>query len=442
MPLKFVKRGVGILATLLMGFAVASPAAGIGERQIAVSISPSQVGESIFRWTMRPGESKTATVVVTNKSPFAGYAYTYSGNTATLIDGGLTTEARTAKPSRPTRWTTYKDERLALQAEQQVTREFTVTVPRNTKPGDYSTAIIVENVLPTEGDRKNLQQITRTSAPILINVPGKREPALAIANSAEADKSNVSVGVTNTGNQNLKPVLSMSIRPEGGDPIYSRNDDQLLTFLAGDKTTVELPLEEPLRPGQYLVDVALSAPELDAPVVQNDIPLLIPGEIPVLEREVAGTPIWLILLIVLLILAVIIAIIIIRRRRSRRNQLVASVAGNAEAAGLAIVLKSTTALELTSLLGESVIDFRGSPSVTVTDLVAINPGDPSAVSVVEGAELDSVVEDVLQTQSAIVVVPAGTIASAVAAQHESLPALIEVTDTRSAAVEITRRLAR
>lgn len=442
MLFKVLKSCAGVIVVLFAGIALATPAVGVGERQIAVSISSSKAGESIFRWTMRPGESKTASVVVTNKSKFAGYAYTYSGNTATLIGGGLTTEARTARPSQPTRWTTYKDERLTLQAEQQVTRTFTVTIPKKTKPGDYSTAIIVENLLPTEGSRKNLQQITRTSTPILINVPGKREPALAIANSAEADKSNVSVGVANTGNQNLVPVLTMSIRPEGGDAIYSRNNEQLLTFLAGDKTSVELPLEEPLGPGQYYVDVAFSAPELATPVVRNNIPLLIPGDKPVLEQDVAGMPIWLILLIVLLILAVVVAFIIVRRRRRRRNQLVASVAEGTEAAGLAIVLKSTTALELTSLLGDSVIDFRGSPNVAVTDLVAVLPGDPTAVSVVEGTELNKVVEDVLQTQSAIVIVPAGTITGALAAQPDSLPALIEVTDTHAAAVKITRRLAR
>ncbi len=215
---------------------------------------------SFFDLTMAPGTTRTLEVDIANHGTVELGVRTYATDVYTIINGGFGGRLRDARHTGMTTWLDYADEVVALPVESPSRRTFSVRVPSTATPGEYISAIVVENDQPIQqGDAIGLAQVVRQA--VAVTVPGDRLPALAIGaatHAVVAGRSVVSVAVRNTGNVRLHPAVAFTIFDASGVEV-GHALMQMDTFYARTDTSVEMPLATPLAPGRYTVHLTLGA---------------------------------------------------------------------------------------------------------------------------------------------------------------------------------------
>jgi hypothetical protein len=246
---------VGILAVLL------APGVALAEGDaIKLALTPIGSPGLYFDLTMRPGETQSLAVQLSNAGAAAISARTYAADVYTIINGGFGGLLRDDARTGTTRWLDYPTVVLQLPAGQGIGRKFTIAVPTDAGPGEYITSLVLENDQPISGDGSvSLDQIVRTAIAVVVTVPGKRSPGLSIGGATQdvvAGKSVVSIAVENTGNVRLKPVVTFTLIDATGAQV-SQASLPMGTFYAHTKTFVEVPLAALLLPGAYAVRLSL-----------------------------------------------------------------------------------------------------------------------------------------------------------------------------------------
>ena len=246
---------VGLLAVLL------APSVALAEGDVVkLALTPIGSPGLYFDLTMRPGETQSLAVRLSNAGTAAIAARTYAADVYTIINGGFGGLLRDDARTGTTKWLDYPTVVLQLPAGQGIQRKFTVAVPTDAGPGEYITSLVLENDEPISGDGSvSLDQIVRTAIAVVVTVPGKRSPGLAIGvatHEVVAGRSVVSIAVENTGNVRLKPVVTFALLDATGAQV-SQASVQMDTFYAHTKTFVEVSLAALLLPGAYAVRLSL-----------------------------------------------------------------------------------------------------------------------------------------------------------------------------------------
>lgn len=249
-----------------------------------LSIKPVDASGSYFEVTMAPGETLQLQVELANFGEAAVDARTFAADAYTIINGGLGIRLDGEPTSGATRWLDYPSEELTLESETAIVRAFTVSVPENVTPGEYLTALVIQNAEATGGNDTggvSLKQVNRQAISVAIDVPGERTPDLAIGSAEHlmvAGRSVIRTGVENPGNVRLKPTGEFTLTNPDGDEI-ANVPVSMGSIYAGTATKVEVPLSELLPAGEYTGTLWLEDSESGARAESG--PLLIP--IPVLE---------------------------------------------------------------------------------------------------------------------------------------------------------------
>ncbi|HUQ78658.1 MAG TPA: DUF916 domain-containing protein [Patescibacteria group bacterium] len=324
--------------TVLIGGLLAPGAASAQDGQVKLALRPIDQPGQFFDLTMRPGEIRTLEVELANVGDATIAVRTYAADVYTIINGGFGARLRDEPATGVTRWLDYSTDVLQVPASDGIRRTFKIAVPADAAPGEYITALILENDQPIRGSGDVvLDQVVRQATAIAISVPGARTPALAIGaarHTIVADKSVVAVEVENTGNVRLKPVADFVLVDRAGAEV-SRASVPMDTFYAHTKTLVEVPLAALLQPGPYTVRLTLEDTAQTARAENLAIPLVVekPPEPPsVLEGVVPGLtevvqavregriplPVGIIVLVGSLMLGILIGWLIVVLRRRRR----------------------------------------------------------------------------------------------------------------------------
>lgn len=250
---------------------IAGPVSGAGaddgKQQVNLSLKPVDQQGSYFSLSMDPGQSRQLKVELGNHGAAPIAARTYAADGYTLINGGFGAGDRDSTPTAAATWLTYPTDVLQLPAGQANVRTFTLMVPAGAAPGDYVSALVLENDAPIQGSGSvALNQIVRQVIAVSIHVSGPLQPALTLGTASHkisGDKSVVAVQVKNTGTTNLKPAGTLLIRDHDGktvsqaavslDSVYARTDTQSETTLNGK-----------LQPGDYTAAVTLADPATKA----------------------------------------------------------------------------------------------------------------------------------------------------------------------------------
>jgi hypothetical protein len=328
----------GILSLLVGLLALASPAAAHAQDlPVRLALLPVDQPGSYFDLTMRPGETRSFEVEISNPGDAAIETRTYAADVYTIINGGFGGRLRDEPQTGMTRWLEYAKKVSELGVGERERRTFTVAVPIDAKPGEYITSIVLENDKPIPGSGPvTVDQIVRQAVAVVVTVPGKRAPALAIGEATHkvvAGRSVVSVAVQNTGNVRLKPLIEVTLLDETGVTV-SRARIPMDTFYAHTDTFVEVALDDLLPAGDYTVQVTthasegLTAETKEIPLVVDAPPEIavgqdtVPGLTEVLRTLGVGTmsiPLWSVVLFGMLVLGVIGAgaLKLVRRRRLR-----------------------------------------------------------------------------------------------------------------------------
>ena len=240
------RRAALLAVTCLVGSAAAGPAAagGDGAALGLVAVGPSS---SHFDLTMQPGEARTLEVEITNNSDAPASAYTYAADVYTIVNGGFGGRQRGEPTSGTTRWLDYNPETLLLAVGSQSIRRFTVTVPDDTRPGEYITSIVLETELIDQ----------RQALAVVVTVPGPRSPALEIGEASHAvveGTSVLAVALSNEGNVRLSPMVELELRDATGAHVADASL-HMDTFYALTDTSVEVLLDVLLVEGTYSIEV-------------------------------------------------------------------------------------------------------------------------------------------------------------------------------------------
>jgi hypothetical protein len=155
-------------------------------------------------------------------------------------------------------WVTIPDKSVVVPPNAEVNEPFTLTVPRNAKPGDHTGGIFAEaKVGGNSTGTGGVAVDHRVAVPIFLQVPGKVVTSFALgslttkydstANPFGGGRASVSYTVTNTGNVNLTGTQQVAISGLFGT-LASTKPPQLPELLPGEsfKVKVSVPGVFPL----------------------------------------------------------------------------------------------------------------------------------------------------------------------------------------------------
>jgi hypothetical protein len=199
------------------------------------------------------------------------------------VNGGFGADLYGEAPTGTTGWLSYPTQQLTLEPRQAVRVPFVIRVPVGTPPGDYITALVIENTGTVQGTGPlALNQVTRSAIAVAIDVPGPRDPVLAIGavrHKTVTGHSIVTFEVVSPGNVHLMPVGGFDVLDAGGSRIDA-GAVAMDSVYAGTRTLLEAPLANPLPPGDYCAELSLTDAATGAHDETGCLAFSVPGPIP------------------------------------------------------------------------------------------------------------------------------------------------------------------
>lgn len=261
------------------------------EQPVILGIQPVGVTGRFFALTLAPGETRELTVELANFGTAKVRARTYAADAYTIINGGFGARLDGEPTSGTTRWLDYTVDTLELAPRAGVQRTFKVSVPADTKPGEYISSLVIQSAesQSTGGTGIAIRQVLRQAIAVAIRVPGPQTPGLVIGAATYrtiAGNSMVAVIVKNTGNIHLKPSGEFVLHDPKGVEV-SRYPIAMDTVYAGTSTFIEVPFNGRLNPGDYTVELTLADSKQQAQVAVQAAPVIVPA----LETDSAPVPI-------------------------------------------------------------------------------------------------------------------------------------------------------
>jgi hypothetical protein len=272
---------------LLPGAAVL--AANEEEGSIQLGIEPVDTEHHFFDISLEPGESTKLTVrffnhgeVGTDVTVFAADVYTMRGGGMGMAEIG---DARTGA----TEWLDFEDREFPLEPGESVEQVFAVSVPEETPPGDYITAVVIQNTDPVDISNADgpSEQTVRQGVAVAIDVPGERQPGLefnGLSHDRSGERSVVEVDIENSGNTHLRPSGTFEFQNVEGE-VLADSSVTLDTVYAGTSTVLEVNFTDFLPPGEYRISMSLQDEETGATVSVEGLELSIAAPEPTPEPE-------------------------------------------------------------------------------------------------------------------------------------------------------------
>ncbi|MDQ1618860.1 MAG: hypothetical protein QOE19_1429, partial [Actinomycetota bacterium] len=163
-----------VLAALIgLAVALAPGAAHATESPVKLSAKPVAQPGQFFDVTLAAGATRTLRIELGNQGTSGIAARTYAADAYTIINGGFAARLRGEASAGTTRWLDYRPSVLQLPAGEAVERSFTLSVPPGTPPGEYISAIVLENDQPVEGSGAvALNHVLRQAVAVSVRVPG------------------------------------------------------------------------------------------------------------------------------------------------------------------------------------------------------------------------------------------------------------------------------
>ncbi len=284
-------------------------------------------GRPDYKWFVSPGAVLHDHVAIENLSKRSLKLFVYARDATNAPNGQLALQPRQAAPQGIGAWVTidlpqHRDW-VIVGARSTLILPFTLQVPTNADPGDYTGGVIsaLNAQVTTSGGQAispTLQQ--RVAVPMIARVSGPLHPGLSITNLHTSYKgtfnpigdgqATVTYRVVNTGNVNLGAQQQVTLRGLFGTTtrIGAANVPALLP---GSSETITVPVAgvfpEFLETAKVILQPLIPAGDVDGPVPQ-----------PHASSRLLAIPWMLILLVALLVALVVLEVR--RRRTSARNR--------------------------------------------------------------------------------------------------------------------------
>lgn len=259
-------RGGSSLAAAILALGIVG-AASASHEPARLGLTPVDHQGTYFELTLEPSETRELHVEAANFGHEEVLARTYASDVYTIVNGGFGADLFGERPSGPTLWLTYPTQEVTLGPDDALIIDFEVRVPGDTPPGEYVTALVIENVEPVRGSGTiAVDQVNRSAIAVAIRVPGEERAALSIGEVRHRELTGFSVvsfEVANPGNVHLRPSGEFVLRNSDGTELTA-SSVVMDSVYAGTSTTVEVPAIETLGPGDYCAELTLTDEETGA----------------------------------------------------------------------------------------------------------------------------------------------------------------------------------
>lgn len=226
-----------------------------------LGLTPVGGGGAHFELTLHPAEALQLQVEAANFGADETVARTYAADVYSIVNGGFGAELFGQDASGTASWLAYPTSQLSLGPGEATIVTFRITVPAGTKAGQYIAALVIENAEPVRGSGPvALNLVNRNAIAVAIDVPGPRDPALAIggvAHKSVLGSSLLIFDVSNPGNTHLRPTGAFRLLDSGGSQVRA-GAVAMDAVYAGTRTRLEAPLLDPLPPGDYCAELTLT----------------------------------------------------------------------------------------------------------------------------------------------------------------------------------------
>jgi len=225
-----------------------------------------------FDFQLAPGQSATATVIVSNKtkSQSTYLIYPTAGITSNLT--GLQYDQ--PDPGGSANWINMKPHLITLKPNQGDRITVPVTVPKGVKPGDYVDAIVGQgppsastDSTTHKGTSASILVTNRTIIAIVVSVPGPDSVNIKTSKPTLAAEDGVrqvlNFPIKETGDRLAVPHINAKIQACGGGKVYHSMNEGLNVFVPFTSVQYPVYLNSTILPaGCYTFDGTLSMKQL------------------------------------------------------------------------------------------------------------------------------------------------------------------------------------
>ncbi|HEU0163980.1 MAG TPA: DUF916 domain-containing protein [Thermomicrobiales bacterium] len=265
---RFITVGLLLLSFVLWGSSsitvhaqTATPKGAAPVKPIEFSLNPKGESDgSFFDVEAKAGETKDLTVSFANLYDQPLTLRSYVADAYTVVNGGFGVRDEGVVAKAPTTWMTYPAATYTLKPKEGKEIGFSVSVPRDAKPGSYISALVLRTAapIPIEGTEM-FDQIIQKALAVVIRVPGAETPSFSIGSATYASNqagTTVSVDITNTGNVFLKPTGTFAVVDGSGRQVLTA-PVAMGSVYTGDTTQLQFTFAQPLAPGTYTIELSL-----------------------------------------------------------------------------------------------------------------------------------------------------------------------------------------
>jgi hypothetical protein len=211
-----------------------------------------------------PGSSHELKVVLGNADDEPLDLRAYVNDVVPMVNGGFAVAEEAVAPTGTATWIDFSAETYAFAPGEGIERAFTVTVPEGTAPGQYIAGLVLQTLEPIEVEGSAMfQQIIRKSIAVFITVPGPASPSFVLGEPA-LEPSGVTqllvIPVENTGNVLVRPTGEAVLTDANGAVVMTA-PITMGSVYAGIGTTLAIPLQADIEPGDYTLALQVQDPE-------------------------------------------------------------------------------------------------------------------------------------------------------------------------------------
>ncbi|UFS60905.1 WxL protein peptidoglycan domain-containing protein [Subtercola endophyticus] len=275
-----------------------------------------------YNYAVNPGQTVDDALVVSNHGATPVDLGVYAADGYTTESGQFDLLVAGAKSVGVGAWVAGGTDHVTVAAGQSVEYPFTLTVPANATPGDYSGGIVTTLTQPDDANGINVDR--RLGVKITLRVGGDLKPSLAIENMhvdwngglnpfAGGDAT-VSYTLHNTGNAVVSAQQAATVSgPFGWFALDAGTLDAPPQLLPGETWNVSVPVRD--VPAEFWLTASASV----VPVVIDSSGST--TNLDAVTSAATGPAIpWMLLVIILVIVALIILAVRLRRRAASHRQ--------------------------------------------------------------------------------------------------------------------------
>jgi hypothetical protein len=209
------------------------------------------------------GTTNKLTVVLGNADDEDLKLRTFANDAVPMINGGFSIADEAVPATGVANWIDYPAETFTFKPSEGIERTFTVTIPADTKPGQYIAGLALQTADPIEVEGTSMfNQIIRKTIAVFIIVPGPEQPAFELGTpelKTDSAIPRIEIPVINTGNVLVKPAGELTLSDASGETVLTA-PIAMGSVYAGTTAPLSVGITTPLPNGDYTLNVQLSDP--------------------------------------------------------------------------------------------------------------------------------------------------------------------------------------